>query len=210
MAFHATRDLERLLAYLNTHPQLRPNPQSLTELDVQEVWDTGQRVDTIALASGGTAIHTPDGWVRGPMRDGIVIQGPHGRRIHQPGIDVTARIHSTARIAPDARVEPGALIGPYVTVGRHAHIGRDTMLMRETVIEPGAYIGADATIRTGASIGQAAIVAGGTQIEPRTRIPAGSSGSATASFARAGGRRIAFQAQTAAHTIERLTATNHD
>lgn len=129
---------------------------------------------TFHLANGDAVYPTDGGWeVLDQVRAGTPVTSGTMTRIHNPGIDPTARIHPTAHVDPTARVEAGATVARHATIGRHAHVGRDSHIGDLTHIGDGAYIGTTTTVRQSVRIGEGAVVGTRSDLGSTSSIGAG-------------------------------------
>ena len=123
------------------------------------------------LANGDVVYPTAEGWtVLQGVRTGARIRSGDMDRIHNPGVDPTARIHRTATIDPTARIEAGASIGPHTTVGKHAHVGRGTSVGQTSYISAGAFIGTDTAVGSNCIIGDGAVIGAGSYLGTATLV----------------------------------------
>ena len=211
---------------------------ALDQLNVPPTWHEASRLgaelvdhdDTAAgwlhLANGDVVHPTDDGWaVKEQARTGRPVRSGELTRVHNPGIDPTARVHATAHIHPTARVESGAVIGRRVYINADAHVGRDAHVGAASFVGSGAFIGSGTTVRRGCHIGNGAVIGAGSDIASCTQIDAGaqlaqgtllnSAGSAANHHAeptqtdrsRSYDTWVATQV---ANTIERLSAMNRE
>ena len=210
---------------------------ALDQLNVPPTWHEASRLDvelvdhdstataSFHLANGDVVHSTQDGWaVNEQGRSGRQVRSGELTRVHNPGIDSTARVHATAHIDPTARVEAGTVIGPGVYISADAHVGRDTHVGSASFVGSGVFIGTDTTVRGGCHIGDGAVIGAGSDIGSGTRIDAGaqlaqgtlldSAGSTpqAAMPARVVGSRGfgPWVANQIANTVERLSAMNRD
>ncbi len=211
---------------------------ALDQLNVPPTWHEASRlgvelVDHDSTAAGwlhlanGDVVHpTEDGWVvNEEARRGRPVRSGELTRVHNPGIDPTARVHRTAHTDPTARVEAGAVIGPRVYVSADAHVGRDTRVGSASFVGSGAFIGTGTTVRGGCHIGDGAVIGAGSDIASCTQIDAGaqlaqgtllnSAGSAANHHAEPtqtdrSSSYDTWVATQVANTIERLSAMNRE
>ena len=211
---------------------------ALDQLNVPPTWHEASRlgielVDHESAVAGwlhlanGDAVHlTDDGWaVIDQARDGRLVRSGEMDRVHNAGIDPTARVHATAHIDPTARVEAGAVIGPRVYISTDAHVGRDAHVGSASFVGSGAFIGTGTTVRGGCHIGDGAVIGAGSDLGSCTGVSsgaqlaqgtvldnAGSTPYQAAMPARVAGLR-GFDpcvANQIANTVERLSAMNRD
>ena len=211
---------------------------ALDQLNVPPTWHEASRLDvelvdhdstataSFHLANGDVVHSTQDGWaVNEQGRSGRQVRSGELTRVHNPGIDSTARVHATAHIDPTARVEAGAVIGPRVYVSSDAHVGRDTHVGSASFVGSGAFIGTGTTVRGGCHIGDGAVIGAGsdlgscTRVSPGTQLAHGSmldnaesTPRQAANSARVAGSRSfdPWVANQIATTVERLSAMNRD
>ena len=173
------------------------------------------------LADGALVARDPTGWewtVTELGRSGIAVRSGTTVRVHNLGIDDTARIHPTATIHPSARIEAGASIGPHTHIGAASHIGRGTIVFRHSWIGDGAYIGTGSKIRGASHIGAGTIIGTGSDIGSCSRLAAGSvvaPGASIEPFTNSTtsqhlptNRRAGTSAVHAAQLVERLATMN--
>ena len=211
---------------------------ALDQLNRPPTWHEASRLgielvdhdDTAAgwlhLANGDVVHPTDDGWaVKEQARTGRPVRSGELTRVHNPGIDPTARVHATAHIHPTARVEAGAVIGRRVYVSADAHVGRDTRVGSASFVGSGAFIGTGTTVRGGCHIGDGAVIGAGSDLGSGTRVSPGAQ-HAQGTVVDAGGPPHGqppepgqinsahtfnpWLANQIANTIERLSAMNRD
>ena len=159
---------------------------ALDQLNVPPTWHEASRlgvelVDHDSTAAGwlhlanGDVVHpTEDGWVVNEgARRGRPVRSGELSRVHNPGIDPTARVDATAHIDPTARVEAGAVIGPRVYISADAHVGRDAHIGLASFVGSGAFIGTGTTVRGGCHIGDGAVIGAGSDLGSCTRVSPG-------------------------------------
>ena len=156
--------------------QLNPPPtwHQASRLDVELVDHDSTATGSFHLANGDVVHSTQDGWaVNEQGRSGRQVRSGELTRVHNPGIDSTARVHATAHIDPTARVEAGTVIGPRVHISADAHIGRDTHVGSASFVGSGAFIGTGTTVRGGCHIGDGAVIGAGSDVGSCTRVSPG-------------------------------------
>ena len=220
------------------HQRTQQFCDALDQLNVPPTWHEASRlcielVDHESAVAGwlhlanGDAVHlTDDGWaVIDQARDGRLVRSGEMDRVHNAGIDPTARVHATAHIHPTARVEAGAVIGRRVYVSADAHVGRDTRVGSASFVGSGAFIGTGTTVRGGCHIGDGAVIGAGSDLGSGTRVSPGAQ-HAQGTVVDAGGPPHGqppepgqinsahtfnpWLANQIANTIERLSAMNRD
>ena len=220
------------------HPHTQQLCDSLDRLNRRPAWHEAARLGielidqddnetgSLYLANGDVVYPTSDGWaalVQG--RVGRLVRSGPIERVHNPGIDPTARVHEGASIDPTARVEAGAVIGPRAHISADAHIGKDTHVSELTFVGTGAYIGTGTTVRGACHIGNGAVIGAGsdlgsgirinagTQLAQGTVVDAGSTGhqhSAEPNHVSTGRSANPWLANQLANTAERLSGLNRD
>ena len=210
---------------------------ALDQLNVPPTWHEASRlgvelVDHDSTAAGwlhlanGDVVHpTEDGWVVNEgARRGRPVRSGELTRVHNPGIDPTARVHATAHIDPTARVEASAVIGRRVYISADAHVGRDAHVGAASFVGSGAFLGTGTTVRGGCHIGDGAVIGAGSDLGSCTRVSPGAQlaqgtvlESAESTPRQATSARIAgsrsfdpWVANQIANTVERLSAMNRD
>ena len=217
-----TQQLCDALDRLNRRPTWHEAARLGIELVDHDVTATG----SLHLANGDVIHPTDDGWAAIEQgRTGRLVRSGPIERIHNPGIDPTARVHESASIHPTARIEAGAVIGPRVHISADAHIGKDTHVSELTFVSPGAYIGTGTTVRGACHIGNGAVIGAGSdigsgirinagaQLAQGTVVDAGSTGhqhSAEPNHVSSGRSANPLLANQVANTIERLSGLNRD
>lgn len=159
---------------------------ALDQLNVPPTWHEASRlgielvdhdsavVGWLHLANGDAVHLADDGWaVIDQARDGRLVRSGEMDRVHNAGIDPTARVHATAGIDPTARVEAGAVVGPRVYISADAHVGRDTHVGSASFVGSGAFIGTGTTVRGGCHIGDGAVIGAGSDLGSCTRVSPG-------------------------------------
>lgn len=215
-------DTQRLLDELNRLTDT-PTWREAAALGTELVDHAQSAERRLHLANGDIVEHSKHGWQLHPdTRDGITVISGTTHRIHNPGIDPTARIHPTASIDPTARIEAGVTIGHRTHIAAHAHVGRDTRVGTMTYVGPGAFIGPNTTVRDGNHVGEGAIIGAhsdigttsttgaGATIAAETTIDANTvitAGDTTPGTVISRGRSVGAQAAIA---VERLTTLNRE
>jgi len=165
-----TQQLCDVLDQLNVPPTWH----EASRLGVELVDHDGTAAGWLHLANGDVVHPTDDGWaVIEQARSGRVVRSGELTRVHNPGIDPTARVHATAHIDPTARVEAGAVIGPRVYVSADAHVGRDAHVGSASFVGSGAFIGTGTSVRGGCHIGDGAVIGAGSDLGSGTRVSPG-------------------------------------
>ena len=217
-----TQQLRDALDRLNR----RPTWHEAARLGIELVDHDDKETDSLHLANGDVIHPTSDGWAAIEQgRNGRLVRSGTTERIHNPGIDPTARVHESATVDPTARVEAGAVIGPRVHISTDAHIGKDTHVSDLTFVGPGAYIGTGTTVRGACHIGDGAVIGAGSdigsgirinagaQLAQGTVVDAGSTGHqhpAEPNHVSSGRSANPWLANQIANTVERLSGLNRD
>jgi len=191
-----------------------PGFDEAAQLGVELVHTPESAEGIFHLANGDAVYPTEDGWqaLEG-VRTGTNVRSGDMRRIHNPGIDPSARIHPTARVDASARVEPAAVVGPHAVVGADAHVGRGAWISRSVYISNGAFVGANTRIRPGSIISEGAVIGAGSDIGASTRIGSGArvdQRTVLDAFSQIGaGSRSGSQRRTGGPNPSQLTALSH-
>ncbi len=165
-----TQQLYDALDQLNRPPTWHEASRLGIELVDQDATATGW----LHLANGDVVHPTEEGWVViEQARSGRPVRSGDLTRVHNPGIDPTARVHATAGIDPTARVEAGAVIGQRVYISADAHVGRDTHVGSASFVGSGAFIGTGTTVRGGCHIGDGAVIGAGSDLGSSTHVSPG-------------------------------------
>jgi len=165
-----TQQLCDALARLNRTPAWH----EASRLDIELVDHDDTATGSFHLANGDVVNSTEEGWVViEQARSGRLVRSGQLTRLHNPGIDPTARVDATAHIDPTARVEAGAVIGPRVYISADAHVGRDAHIGLASFVGSGAFIGTGTTVRGGCHIGDGAVIGAGSDLGSCTRVSPG-------------------------------------
>ena len=151
-----------------------PTWQEASRLGVELVDHDHSTTDSLHLANGDLVYPTDEGWVAiEHARPGRLVRSGETDRVHNPGVNPAARVHTSAHVDPTARVEAGAVIGPRVYISADAHVGRDAHVEIAAFVGSGVFVGPGATVRGGCHLGDGAVVGAGSDLGACIRIDSG-------------------------------------